>query len=163
VPHFGDQHAKHLRSLQVVTAVAVISDPQFGANETYRVLYAIFITTSILTSVPVLGYRLYNAWALQQAIQTRDVASRSPSTGSPPVAPRGFRRGSVEGRNEGFDFGTRVLLDRYNWELSQIHRALLASQLTVLTLIAEEVPMCDPAATCLHVMVHITVHPRNIR
>ena len=140
-----------LRS-QIITAVAVISNPEFGVNGTYRVLYAIFITTSILTSVPALCYRCHNAWALQRAIQKSDGTSPTGTSdtpvgsgsGSPPFAPRGGRRRSLQG----VEFGTRVLLDRYNWELSQIHRALISSQLTVMTLLAEDVPMCDPAASC---------------
>ena len=146
----------------------MISDPDFGATKTYKILYAIFITTSILTSIPVLGYRLYIAWVLQRAIRARAdsadspavtpdsegiSASRSPprvvprrsssagGLGTPPLAPNRSRRASLQG----VDFGTRVLLDTYTWELSQIHRALLSSQLTVMTLIAEDVPMYDPA------------------
>ena len=136
----------------------MISDPDFGATKTYKILYAIFITTSILTSIPVLGYRLYIAWVLQRAIQARAdsegiSASRSPPRvvprrsssaggwGTPPLAPNRSRRASLQG----VDFGTRVLLDTYTWELSQIHRAVLSSQLTVMTLIAEDVPMYDPA------------------
>lgn len=146
---YRDQN--NLRS-QIITAVAVISNPEFGVNETYKVLYAIFITTSILTSVPALCYRLHNAWALRRAIQKTDGSSPTGTSdtpvgsgsGSPPFAPRGGRRRSLQG----VEFGTRVLLDRYNWELSQIHRALIASQLTVMTLLAEDVPMCDPAASC---------------
>jgi hypothetical protein len=157
--HFSRSEVSTLfsRSLQVLTAVAVISDPEFCGNKVYKILYAVFITTSILTAIPVLVLRLCNAWALQRAIQTHgagsplregSLATRAPSmlrfTTSPPTAPRSTRRGSLDE----FEFGTRVLLDKYNWELSQIHRSLLSSQLTIVSLAFEDIPMCVCRALC---------------